>query len=171
MDFRNAISTALGLQDVEITDIKFFKKDLRAVVHCRQRRGENSCCHRCGSKLGNLHDWYTKKMTAPPFGVFQRVKVLLKCFRARCEGCAKNVLAYCSFVHPKHRSMTCGFAEIAGRLMEELTCRGVGRWFDKSAMQMLRLDQSRMRYMLQFLKIPNAGWSALSADEVHHRTV
>ncbi len=171
MDFRNAIITALGLQDVELTDIKFFKKDLRVVVHCRQKRGPHSCCHRCGSTLGNLHDWYTKTMTAPPFGVFQRVKILLKCFRARCERCAKNVLAYCSFVHPKHRSMTCGFAETAGRLMEELTCRGVGRWFDKSAMQMLRLDQSRMKYMLQFLKIPDAGWSALSADEVHHRTI
>lgn len=171
MDFRNAISTALGLQDVEITDIKFFKKDLRAIVHCRQRRGEKSCCHRCGSGLGNLHDWYTKTLTAPPFGIFQKVKVFLKCFRARCEKCAKNVLAYCPFVHPKHRSMTCGFAETAGRLMEELTCRGVGRWFDKSPMQMLRLDQSRMKYMLQFLKIPEAGWSALSADEVHHRTV
>jgi hypothetical protein len=55
--------------------------------------------------------------------------------------------------------------------MEELTCRATGRWFGKSAMQMLRLDQSRMKYMLQFLKIPEAGWSALSADEVHFRTI
>ena len=170
MDFQDSIITALGLQDVEITDIKFFKTDLRAEVYCRQKRG-SSCCHRCLNPLGNLHDWYTKKVSAPPLGVFQKVIVKLKCFRARCEKCDKNTLAHCPWVHPKHRSMTCGFAETAGRLMEELTCRGVGRWFDKSPMQMMRLDQSRMKYMLQFLKIPEAGWSALSADEVHFRTV
>lgn len=171
MDFQNAIISALGLQQVEITDIKMFKKDLRAVIHCRQLRDEKSCCHRCRSPLGNLHDWYTKTISGPPWGIFQKVTVKLRCFRARCEKCAKNCLAHCPWIHPKHRSMSCGFAEIAGRLMEELTCRGVGRWFDKSPMQMLRLDQSRMKYMLQFLKIPEAGWSALSADEVHFRTV
>lgn len=171
MDFENAIITALGIQDVEITDIKFFKKDLRAEVHCKQKRNEKTCCHRRKSSLGNLHDWYTKKVAAPPMGVFQKVTVKLKCFRAECQKCKKNVLALCTWIPPKHRSMTCGFAEISGRLMEELTCRGVGRWFGKSAMQMMRLDQSRMKYMLQFLKIPDAGWSALCADEVHHRTV
>ena len=171
MDFSNAIITALGLQGVEITDIKFFKTDLRVEVSCRQKRDEKACCHRCGSRLGNLHDWYTKKITAPPLGIFQKVTVRLKCFRAHCKKCAKNVLARCTWIHPKHRSMSCGFAEVAGRLMEELTCRGVGRWFGKSAMQMMRLDQSRMKYMLQYLKIPEAGWSHLAADEVHFRTV
>lgn len=171
MDFQDAIISILGLQQVEITDIKLFKKDLRAIIYCSQKRDSNSCCQRCRSPLGHLHDWYTKTITAPPLGVFQKVMVKLRCFRARCETCAKNRLALCSWIHPKHRSMSCGFAEIAGRLMEELTCRGVGRWFGKSTMQMLRLDQSRMKYMLQFLKIPEAGWSSLSADEVHFRTV
>lgn len=171
MDFERAIITALGIQDVEISDIKFFKKDLRAEVHCKQRRNDKACCHRCKSPLGNLHDWYTKRVAGPPLGVYQKVLIKLKCFRAKCGKCSKNVLAFCPWIHPKHRSMTCGFAEVAGRLMEELTCRGVGRWFGMSAMQMMRLDQSRMKYMLQFLKIPEAGWSALCADEVHHRTV
>ena len=171
MDIQNAIITALGLQDIEIIDIKFFKKDLRAEVYCKQKRSDKSRCRKCGSPLGKLHDWYTKKMSAPPLGVFQKVLVKLKCFRARCEKCEKNTLSHCPFIHPKHRSMTCGFVETAGRLMEELTCRGVARWFDKSPMQMLRLDQSRMKYMLQFLKIPDAGWTALSADEVHFRTI
>lgn len=170
MDFQDAIISALGLQQVEITDIKLFKKDLRAVIHCKQKRDSRSCCHRCHSPLGNLHDWYTKTISMPPWGVFQKVVVKLRCFRARCEGCAKNCLAYTSWIHPKHRSMSCGFAETAGRLMEELSCRATARWFGKSAMQMIRLDQSRMKYMLQFLKIPEAGWSDLSADEVHHRT-
>lgn len=171
MDFREIIISALGLQQVEITDIKLFKKDLRAIVHCKQKRDDKSCCHRCRSPLGNLHDWYTKTINAPPFGVYQKVIVKLRCFRARCESCARNCLALCSWIHPKHRSMSCGFAEIAGRLMEELTCRGVSRWFGTSAMQMLRLDQTRMKYMLQFLKIPDAGWASLCADEVHHRTI
>jgi transposase len=171
MDFRNVIISLLGLQQVEVTDIKIFKSDLRVVVYCRQRRDEKACCHRCRSPLGNLHDWYTKTISGPPLGVYQKVVIKLLCFRARCQKCDKNRMAHCPWVHPKHRSMSCGFAETAGRLMEELTCRGVARWFDKSPMQMLRLDQSRMKYMLQFLKIPEAGWSALSADEVHFRTV
>lgn len=171
MDFQKAIISALGLQDVEITDIKLFRTDLRAEIHCRQLRGKQSKCEKCGGALGNLKDWRTKKMSGPPFGVFQNVTIKFKYFRASCDVCSGDRRAHSTFTHPKHRSMTCGFAEVAGRLMEELTCRGVGRWFGKSPMQMLRLDQSRMKYMLQFLKIPDAGWSALSADEVHHRTV
>jgi len=171
MDFENAIISALGLQDVEILDIKLFQSDLRAEIKCKQNRGPHSVCQECRGPLGNLKDWRTKKMTAPPFGVYQHVTVKYKYFRAACASCTGNTRARCTWTHPKHRSMTCGFAETAGRLMEELTCRGVARWFGKSPMQMLRLDQSRMKYMLQFLKIPEAGWSALSADEVHHRTV
>src|SRR4051812_12911749 len=106
MDFQNAIISALGLQDVEISDIKLFHKDLRVEVHCKQKRSLKSYCHRCRSPLGNLHDWYTKKMSGPPFGVFQKVMIKLKCFRARCEKCAKNVLSHCPWIHPKHRSMT-----------------------------------------------------------------
>ncbi len=156
MDFQNVIIAGMGFQDVEISDIKLFKKDLRAEIYCRQKRTANSACHRCKSPLGNLHDWYLKKISGPPFGIYQHVVLKIKCFRAKCGRCSKNVLAHCTWIHPKHRSMSCGFAEVAGRLMEETTCRATARWFSKSPMQMLRLDQSRMKYMLQFLKIPEA---------------
>lgn len=85
MDFQDAIIRSLGIQDVEITDIKLFQKDMRAEVHCRQRRDEKSCCHRCRSKLGNLHDWYTKTISGPAWGVYQQVTLKVKCFRAKCE--------------------------------------------------------------------------------------
>ena len=68
--------------------------------------------------------------------------------------------------------MTCGFAEVAGRMMEETTCRAVSRLLDTSPRKMWELDEYRMQKMLQHLKLPeNVDLSHLSADEVHFLTV
>lgn len=49
--------------------------------------------------------------------------------------------------------MTCGFAEMAGRLMEEITCEAVARILDCDPKLMWEVDQNRMEVMLQFLQL------------------
>jgi hypothetical protein len=68
--------------------------------------------------------------------------------------------------------MTCGFAEVAGRLMEEITCEAVSRILGTDSKLMWELDQHRMEVMLQFMNLPeDLDVSYLAADEVHFRTV
>ncbi|MBK7893297.1 MAG: hypothetical protein IPJ84_21310 [Bdellovibrionales bacterium] len=51
--------------------------------------------------------------------------------------------------------MTCGLAEVAGRLMEEITCEAVGRILDMGSKAMWDLDQYRMAVMMQHLRMPD----------------
>ncbi|MBK7891049.1 MAG: hypothetical protein IPJ84_14795 [Bdellovibrionales bacterium] len=68
--------------------------------------------------------------------------------------------------------MTCGLAEVAGRLMEEITCEAVGRILDMGSKAMWDLDQYRMAVMMQHLRMPDGlDVSYLAADEVHFRTI
>ena len=92
--------------------------------------------------------------------------------RGVCEDCQKTSVAQVDWLHPKFPSMTCGFAEVAGRLMEEITCEAVSRILFTDSKLMWLLDQHRMEVMLQFLKLPkDLDISYLAADEVHFRTV
>lgn len=68
--------------------------------------------------------------------------------------------------------MTCGFTEVAGRLMEEITCEAVSRILVTDSMTMWRVDQWRMELMAKRLVLPaNMDVSFLAADEVHFRTI
>jgi hypothetical protein len=80
-------------------------------------------------------------------------------------------MAEAEWIHPKFESMTCGYAEVAGRLMEEITCEAVGRILSSPSKMMWQLDQYRMETMQQFLRLPeDLDVSYLAADEVHYRT-
>lgn len=173
MDWGKVIIQALGLQDVELIDVKLFGKDLRAEVSVIQKRDEKNCCLRCGTVLGTLKEWVTKRdIKAPPFGIFSAVRIRFKTFRAECSGCRGYRMAKVDWIHPKHRSATCGFIETSGRLMEEMTCESAGRFLGGiHSMQMMRFDQTRMKHMLQSYKIPNVDHTALSADEIHFKTI
>jgi transposase len=170
MDFKRIITQLLGLQDVNIEDIKLFKKDLRAEIKARQVPKKCVCCS-CGGKLYGIHQWQQRKMTAPPMGVFQSVIIRLYYLRAACDRCLAIRTAKIPFMHPKFEAMTCGFAEVAGRLMEEITCEATGRLLNYDSKALWSLDQWRMKYMLQFMQLPNdLDVSLLSADEVHFKT-
>jgi transposase len=170
MDYGKAIITVLGLQEVDLLDFKIFRKDLRIEAVVQQRRGKECRCLRCGGELGNLHEWYTKKIKGPPLGVFSQVVIKFKTFRAECRTCRGNRSCKSVWIYPKHRSMTCGFVELSGRMMEEMTCEATARLMHSSGMQMMRVDQTRMRYMAQSYKIPGIDYTALAADEVHFRS-
>ncbi len=171
MDFAQTIIDFLGLQDVTIRDLKLFKKRRVAEIYVQQKR--SACfCYRCGLQFSRVKGWELKEIKAPPMGVFQKVTIKLKQMRGFCEDCDRTAVARIDWIHPKFESMTCGFAEVAGRLMEEITCEAVGRILDSNSKTMWELDQYRMQIMMQFLKLPaDLDLSYLCADEVHFRTV
>lgn len=171
MDFDHIISQLLGIQDVIIEDIKLFKKDLRAVITARQNRTQCHC-KLCGLQLSDIHEWIFKEIKAPPLGIYSQVQLKFYQLRAYCDDCEKVILAEVEWIHPKFTSMTCGFAEIAGRLMEEITCEAVGRILKCNSKTLWHLDQYRMEVMMKYLRLPkDIDVSYLCADEVHFRTI
>jgi transposase len=171
MDFSQIIIEFLGLQDVKVQDIKLFKKKRLAEIHVQQKR--SACyCHRCGLQFDRVKGWEHKEIKGPPLGLFQNVRIKLKQMRGVCEACDRTAIARVEWIHPKFESMTCSYAEVAGRLMEEITCEAVSRIMGSTSKMMWDLDQYRMQTMMQFLKLPHdLDVSFLCADEVHFRTV
>lgn len=170
MDFGQAIITLVGLQDVTITDLKIFKKQRRVVLKVRQKR-ESCFCPHCDLQFDSIKEWDLKELRAPPLGVYQHVVVKFMQMRGQCDDCNRTAVAKVDWIHPKFDSMTCGFAETAGRLMEEITCEAVGRILDAPSKTLWYLDQYRMEIMLQFMRLPeDLDLSYLCADEVHYRT-
>lgn len=171
MDFSSNIIEFLGIQDVIIEDIKRFKKDLRIELVVRQKRLE-CFCSKCGLQFSSVKEWSLRKLKAPPLGVYQTVILKFWQLRGFCEDCNRTSVARVDWIHPRFQSMTCAFAEAAGRLMEEITCQAVGRILNCDPKLMWELDQHRMEVMLQFLKLPkNIDVSYLCADEVHFRSI
>ena len=169
--FAQAIIEFLGIQDVIIEDIKRFKSDLRAEIKIRQKRSE-CYCSRCGLQMATVKEWILKTINAPPMGVYQRITLKFWQMLGQCDDCNRTSIARVDWIHPKFESMTCGFAEVSGRLMEEITCEAVSRILKTDSKLMWNLDQYRMETMLQYLRLPkDIDVSYLSADEVHFRTI
>jgi len=171
MDFGQAIIAMLGIQDVKIEDLKLFKKKRKLEVKVRQRRSECFCSN-CGMQFDRVKEWQLKTLKAPPMGTFQFVTIKFMQMRGFCVPCQRTSVARVDWIHPLFESMTCGFAEVAGRLMEEITCEGVSRILNANSKTMWALDQHRMEVMLQFMRLPkDLDVSYLGADEVHFRTL
>lgn len=171
MDLKYVISQFLGIQDIIIEDIKLFKKDLRAVITARQNK-KYCYCNQCGLQLSNTHEWIFKELKAVPLGIYSQVTLKYYQLRAHCDDCHKVILAPTDWIHPQFRSMTCAFAEHAGRLMEEITCEATARLLHANSKTLWDLDQHRMEVMMKYLSLPkNIDISYLSADEVHFKTI
>lgn len=171
MDFQEAIIDFLGIQDVEIEAINFHKKGRKVRVIARQKRSE-CFCTRCGLQFDSIKEWQKKEIKAPPMGVYTDVKILFYQMRGNCDTCNRSGVAGACWIHPEFKSMTCGFTEVAGRLMEEITCEAVSRILVTDSMTMWRVDQWRMELMAKRLVLPaNMDVSFLAADEVHFRTI
>src|ERR1700722_14010183 len=127
MNFQDLIIEACGLQDVFIDSFKMDKSELRLDVHARQDRGKCRCLT-CDSKLLNVHDWRTRTFRGPPIGAFCEVWVHLKRLRAVCDTCQGQLrMSEIKGLHPQFENMTLSLAEMAGRLMEEITCEATAR--------------------------------------------
>lgn len=171
MDSNEAIIEFLGLQHVNIQGVNIHKKKRLIRVIARQERGECFCTW-CGILFDAVKGWKQKRLKAPPLGIYSDVEVIFNQLRGVCDGCGKTETAEARFIHPEFRSMTCGFAEVAGRLMEEITCEAVSRILHTESFTMWRLDQWRMKYMEKKEMLPESlDVSDLIADEVHSRTI
>lgn len=170
MDFK-FITAFLGISHVEISDITLREKIGRADLELRFQL--DSCrCPDCGWKLTRLHSWQSVRMQAPPMGVFTHVTLRVWFPRAYCVSCKANRAPKIPWQHPRCSSVTCGFAEIAGRLMEETTCEAAARLLRGNSRTFWELDQFRMDLMLKRLRLPeDVDVSYLSADEVHFKTL
>jgi hypothetical protein len=125
--------------------IKRFKKDLRIEIKVRQLRSE-CFCHICGLQFETVKEWLLRKLKAPPLGIYQNVTLKFMQMRGFCEDCNCTRVARVDWIHPKFESVTCGFAEVAGRLMEEITCEGTGRILGSESKMMWALDQHQSQY-------------------------
>ncbi len=108
-------------------------------------------------------------------GAFNHVKIYFFQLQAACDFCQKVRLAYAPYIHPEFKKMTTAFAEVAGQMMEEMTCEAVSRLLVCNSKQLWKLDQWRMQKMKeseQYKKLLEvANVKLMSADEVHMRTI
>ena len=119
-----------------------------------------------------MKDWKIKYLKAPPMGVFTDVEIIFYQLRGRCLDCLRTEVSEALWIHPAFTSMTCGCVEIAGRLMEEITCEAVSRILHTDSMTMWRVDQWRMELMEKRFHLPkDLDVSFLAADEVHFTTI
>ena len=171
MDGIKIIKEMLGIQGVNIKDLKVFRKTFEMQIVVEQETQER-VCKECGKRLTGIHDWQVKRIEAPPLGIFTKVEIELAYARGYCKKCDKICSPKISWLHPEVSSMTCGFAEIAGRVMEEASCEATGRLLRTNPRKLWNLDQYRMEVMLQRMKLPeNIDLKELSADEIHFKTI
>lgn len=98
-----------SMQDVKIEKRRCCRKTRKLELWVRQKRDE-ACCYHCGG---------------PPVGAFHHVKIYFFRLQAACDMCQKVRLAYAPYIHPEFKNMTTAFAEVAGQMMEEMTCEAV----------------------------------------------
>ncbi len=172
MDSSDFIIDSLGLQGVELQKISVNKEKLLCEVWVQQKR-QNCFCNQCGSILQNVKDYRTRILRGPPLGAYREVKIHFRQLRAVCDMCTGQLrMAKIFGTHPQFQNMTLALAEVAGCLMEELTCEASSRYFNLNSKTLWDLDQWRMKRMLKDYKIPaTLDVRKMSADEVHFRTI
>lgn len=171
MDFNQIIIEAFGLQDLVIKDIKLDPVLLSATFYA-ELPYEAALCRKCGDVFVQLHQWTERKLRLVPFGIYSEVKLAVRLPRGLCRSCYRVRTAGLSFAHPAFDSLSCALVEMAGRLMEELTCEATARLLRLDAKLCWRLDQWRMQEMKKHFKLPeDLDCRRMSADEVHFRSL
>ncbi len=122
-------------------------------IFARQKR-EKSYCHHCKSPILFVHEWKDRDIRGPPIGAFVEVIIHLKQLRGTCHICNDFVRsAAVQFVHPQFQNFTLALCELAGRMMEEITCEAVGRLLRLNPKTMWDLDQWRMKAMKKRIRL------------------
>ena len=172
MDISQLVVDAIGLQDVSLEKIQTHKSELKVELWVKQKR-ETCRCAKCGGQLLNIKDYRQRTLRGPPLGAFNEVVIYYSYLRAVCDTCqGKPQMAKIIGIHPQFQNLTYALVEVAGRLMEEITCEAVSRLLRTNPKTMWDLDQCRMKRMLKDYKLPeDLDLSHMSADEVHFRTI
>lgn len=172
MNYSDLIIDAVGLKNVNLESYKTDKSELKIELWVKQKR-ELCCCAKCNGPLLNIKDYRQRTLRGPPLGAYRVVIIYYKYIRAVCDTCqGKPQMARIIGTHPIFQNMTLAMVEIAGRLMEEITCEAVSRLLQMNPKTMWDLDQWRMKRMLKYYKLPDdLDVSYMSADEIHFRTI
>ena len=172
MDVAHLVIEAVGLQNVVIESYQIYKSELKVEIWVKQKR-ETCLCAKCGGELLNIKDYRHRSLRGPPLGAFREVVINYSYLRAVCDSCeGKPQPAKIIGVHPYFANLTYALVEVAGRLMEEITCEAVARLLRLNPKTMWQLDQVRMKRMQHDFKLPtDLDVSHMSADEVHFRTI
>jgi transposase len=174
MDLSELLIESLAMQDVKIEKHKSCRKTRKLELWVRQQR-EDACCYVCAGALYEVHSWRQRVLKGPPIGAFNHVKIYYFQLQAACDMCQRVRLAWVPYIHPGFKNVTTAFAEVAGQMMEEMTCEAVSRLLVCNSKQLWKLDQWRMQKMKEserykkLLEVANV--SLMSADEVHMRTI
>lgn len=86
MASQEAIIKFLRIQDINIEDIYFLSKNIKAVITLRQERREYFCS-RCGLQFDSVKEWQKKSLKGPPLGIYPDVEVIFYQLRIHCENC------------------------------------------------------------------------------------
>lgn len=172
MDLSDLLLDIVGLTGVSIEQTRADRPKLKLEIWVRQNH-EQCVCGKCSGPLSNVKDYRPLTIKAAPVGPYREVIVYMKRLRALCMTCSGRAeLARVSGIHPRFSNMTMALGEVAGRLMEEITCEATARLLRLNPKTMWELDQWRMRRMQRELKLPmDLDLSFMSADEVHFRTI
>lgn len=167
MDFNQVITSAFGLQDIIIKNVKLDAENLTAVIESEHPWG--ACrCQICGHYLIVFHQWSERQVRLPPWGIYSCVTLRVRYPRGECAGCFRVRTAALNFVHPAFVSMSCSLVETVGRWMEELTCEATARRLSLDPKICWKIDQWRMQEMKKHFKLPaDLDCRKMSADEVH----
>jgi len=170
MDLNSVVCESLGLQELIIDKADFSENHQKLNIHATLPFNK-ARCHRCGCELLEFHQWHQKTLRVPPLGITKSVYLHLKYPRGRCYFCFKVQAPELKFIHPEFGGLTCSFVEVAGRMMEEMTCAAVARLLNIDRKLLWKVDQWRMKFMKQYYHLPeNLDCSKMSADEVHFIT-
>lgn len=170
MDLNSIICESLGLQELIINKAEFSENHQKLNIHATLPF-EKAQCRRCNCELLEFHQWQSKTLRVPPLGITKSVYLHLKYPRGRCYFCSKVQPPVLTFIHPSFGGLTCSFVEVAGRMMEEMTCAAVARLLNIDRKLLWKIDQWRMNYMKQNFSLPkDLDCSKMSADEVHFIT-
>ena len=170
MDLNSIFCESLGLQELIIEKADFSDQHQKLNIHARFPIC-NARCKKCYFEFTELHQWHKKTLRLPPTGICQLVYLHITYPRGHCYFCQKVMAPDLYFIHPEFKGLTCGFVEIAGRMMEEMTCAAVARLLKIDRKLLWRVDQWRMNFMKEHYELPkDLDFSKMSADEVHFIT-
>lgn len=154
-------------QGFRLKDMKEFILKQHMELHLEPEPHREHLCHRCGSKLGNLHDRYWIK--ARHLKIFNwTVSVCFFREKRHCPTCKKVRSEFIDFLCPTSPHMTLEMAFWISRLSEIATVLQVSKLESIDKMACYEVDKYILGRLLQGYDIPPV--THISVDEVYARS-
>ena len=150
----------------ETTDFKEYLEVGKAEIILKRRDEKEANCHRCQTELTKRCGKH--KIVLEGLSIMGlRTFIHLWRMKGYCETCKKIRSEEICFMSRHTPHLTDDFADFIGRTTEIAPVTRVAELFSQSSMMVWRIDFARLKYLLQYYKIPKV--SAISVDEVYAR--